>query len=225
MGLAAVFFDLDGTLLDTEPGILACLRRTLQRFGLPDRPDGELRRFIGPPLEQAWRELVGATHVEEAVESYRRCYALEGQFKAAPFEGIEAALEGLAQRHTLIVATSKRQVFAEEMLGRFGLAPYFKAVYGVTPPQLSEPKAHLIGRILRAHGLSPRRAVMVGDRQFDVIGARANGMACIGVLWGYGSREELTLHGASLLCERPQELIEAVEGLGRPGSRFWPIDP
>lgn len=208
-----LLFDLDGTLLDTEPGILGCLRRTLERFGLPDRPDAELRRFIGPPLEQAWRELVGAAHVEEAVETYRHCYDLEGKFKAAVFEGIEAALDELARRHTLIVATSKRQVFAEEMLERFGLTPYFKAVYGVTPPHLSEPKAHLIGRILRDFSLSPRQAVMIGDREFDVIGARANGVACVGALWGYGSREELTLHGASLLCERPQELIEAVEGL------------
>lgn len=213
MRLAAVLFDLDGTLLDTEPGILACLRHTLERFDLPGQTDAELRRFIGPPLEQAWRELVGAAHVEEAVEIYRRCYDLKGKFKAAVFEGIEAALRELACHHTLIVATSKRQVFAEEMLEHFGLTPYFKAIYGVAPPQLSEPKAHLIGRILRDYGLSPHQAVMVGDREFDVIGARANGMACVGALWGYGSREELTLHGASLLCESPRDLIEAVAGL------------
>lgn len=213
MTLTTLLFDLDGTLLDSEPGILGCFRRTLEHFGLPDRPDAELRRFIGPPLEHSWRELVGEARVAEAVEVYRRCYDAAGKYRAVVYAGIEAALEELAGGYTLVVATSKRRVFAEDMLGHFGLRPYFEAVYGVTPPDLSEPKAKLIGRILHDRGLKPAQAVMIGDREFDVAAARAHGMASIGALWGYGSREELTLHGASLLCEHPRALVDAVERL------------
>lgn len=203
MTLGALLFDLDGTLLDTEPGIVAGLRHTMQLLGLdiPDYP--VLKAQIGPPLEQALGNLMPTALIPKAVEVYREYYNQQGKFEASVFEGIHQALSHLSG-YTLLVATSKRRVFAVDMLEHFGLAQHFSAVYGVQPSNLSEPKASLIAKAIREQNLSPQRCVMIGDRHFDVEGAKAHGLKAIGALWGYGNPTELAQ--ADWLCPTPSDL-------------------
>lgn len=205
MPISALLFDLDGTLLETERGILSCFRHTLEALKLPPKTDGELRRYIGPPLREAWRGLVGEGFAEQAAALYRECYDHKGKFNARPYEGILEALSQLSA-HRLFVATSKRRTFALDMAEHFGLTRYFSGIYGVLPENPSEDKAALIARIVQDHRLNPRACLMVGDRMYDLIGASANGMGSVGVLWGYGSREELEAHHPTALCEHPSDL-------------------
>jgi phosphoglycolate phosphatase len=204
--ITTLLFDLDGTLLETAPGILGCYRHTFDQLGVKVPTELDLHQFIGPPMKDNFRRLMDEAQVNAAVEIYRQCYNRQGKFQATVYDGLPEALQKLSSTHRLVVATSKRQSFALEMTEHFGLAPYFGAVYGVKEENLSEPKSALIGRILQGHRLTPTEAVMIGDRAFDILGAKAHRMRSIGVLWGYGSREELLSHGADRLCQQPADL-------------------
>lgn len=203
-----ILFDLDGTLTDPREGIVACIRHALSTLGQPVPADAELVKLIGPPLQDSFRELLGSVgDVDAAVAAYRDRFAAVGMFENAVFEGIPQAMESLLARGTrLFVATSKPRVYAERILGHFGLAEYFSAVYGSELDGRLTDKAELIAHALAASGLSAADTVMVGDRRHDMVGAVANGVFPVGVLWGYGSREELTAAGAEWLFERPGEL-------------------
>lgn len=216
VSVTTLLFDLDGTLLETAPGIVGCYRDTFHQLGVsvPEALDWLL--FIGPPIKDNFRRLLNEAQVETAVEIYRQCYEQKGQWEASVYQGIYQAIQTLCASYRLMVATSKRQAFAREMMQRFGLAPYFSAIYGVLAENLSESKAALIGRILQEHGLTPAEVVMIGDRAFDILGAKAHQMRSVGVLWGYGSREELQAHGANLLCEHPLRLPQCLASLGGP---------
>lgn len=213
--MAALLFDLDGTIADSAPGILSCLRATLEDFGAAPPAGDDLTWVIGPPLHAIVERLLGGTeHVEACVAAYRRRYAEEGVRAAAPFAGIADELLRLkANGHTLFVCTSKITPFAEQIIGRFGLADLFDGVYGADPKAVADDKVRLAGRIVEAHRLEPAQALLVGDRREDVRAGRANGLHTIGALWGYGSREELSEAGAHRLCEAPKELSEALAGL------------
>ncbi|MCX7784313.1 MAG: HAD hydrolase-like protein [Meiothermus sp.] len=220
MSVTTLLFDLDGTLLETAPGIVGCYRHTFHQLGV-GIPEGlDLLEFIGPPMQDNFRRLLDETQVETAVEIYRLCYEQKGQWQASVYEGIHQAVQTLSATYRLMVATSKRNAFAQEMTQHFGLAPYFTAIYGVQAENLSETKALLIGRILQDRGLTPAEVVMIGDRAFDIRGAKAHQMRSVGVLWGYGSREELQTHGADLLCEHPLHLPQCVASLGGPAPAY-----
>ncbi len=205
-----VLFDLDGTLTDPKEGIVACFRYALETLGLDSPADQELERFIGPPLRESLSTLVGAsdeTIVQQAITLYRERFAAQGMFENSLYPGISEALEQLEDDGLLLfVATSKPTVFAESIVEHFGIGRFFRAVHGSELDGVNADKRDLLAYVLRAESLSPTDTVMVGDRAHDVLGARANGLFSVGVLWGYGSREELVAAGAGALYDEPRAL-------------------
>jgi phosphoglycolate phosphatase len=198
-------------LIDSRLAITHCLNRALAEHGLPERPPEQLYRFIGPPQAGAFAELVGeppdAPLVRACIRSYRECYAATSLANTEVFAGIPEALDALAAGHLLAVATSKMRPFAEALLRGLGLRERFAAVAG---PEVDahDDKTATVAAALAA--LGETRAVMVGDRSFDMIAARAHGIPGLGVGWGIGSPGELEAAGARRVVATPAELPGAV---------------
>ncbi len=210
----SVIFDLDGVLIDSRAAITGCLNRALAENGLPERPPEALYRFIGPPQSGAFAELVGepagSPRVRACITSYRACYAETALAATEVFPGIPEALEALGREHRLAVATSKPGPFAESLLRDLGLRDRFAFVAGPAFDALDDKTATL-GHALAA--LGDTRAVMVGDRSFDMVAAGAHGLPGIGVAWGIGSRDELAEAGARTIVAAPHELPGTVADL------------
>jgi phosphoglycolate phosphatase len=215
-----LFFDLDGTLTDSRPGILASLRYALGALGIEAPPDAELLRFIGPPTHDAFPELLGSSDpalVERAIGYYRDRYSTVGLFESAVYPGVTDGLAVLAAAGVRSwVVTSKPRVYAETIIEHFGLTAYFVKVYGSELSGERGDKGDLIAYVLGAQGqgvrLRPDETWMIGDRKHDVLGARRNGVHAAGVLWGYGAREELTAAGAERLFASMGEIVSAFAG-------------
>jgi phosphoglycolate phosphatase len=210
----AVLLDLDGTLIDSRPGILASCLAALRALG--HEPDGPLdvSRAIGPPLEDMMQILLqpyGDDRVGEAVAAYRQHYGDSGLFGCVPYPGIGKSLDEMERNGLRIyLATSKRAIFASRILDHLNFAPYFDGIYGSVPSGELDRKPELLAHILSQHDLSPSRSLMVGDRRYDISGAHAVGMRGLGVLWGYGTRDELEAAGADQLVETSFDLARAV---------------
>jgi phosphoglycolate phosphatase len=205
-----VLIDLDGTLTDPKKGITACIQHALRSLGYNVPEEAALIRYIGPPLKEAFRELLPEdkhSEVDLAIEKYRERFTAIGMFENSVYPGIPEALKLLRSREArLFVATSKPRVFAERILDHFELSHYFGKIYGSELDGTRTNKAHLINYILSDSLLDPAHTTMVGDRLHDALGAIANGVKPVGVLWGYGSREELLGAGVDALLEAPREL-------------------
>jgi phosphoglycolate phosphatase len=201
-----ILFDLDGTLLDPKPGLIASVQYALNRLGHPVPPAEELLWLIGPPFRVSFPKLLGsADRVEEAIVHYRERYFGGAMYDAIVYEGVADALAALrAAGHRLMVATSKPHHYARPIVAHFGLAAHFRAVHGPELDGTNDHKADLIAHILRQEGGDPDNTLMIGDREFDVTAAARNGMRTVGVTWGYGSAEELA--GAAALCDSPRAL-------------------
>jgi phosphoglycolate phosphatase len=205
-----VLLDLDGTISDPVEGFVASITHALQTLGcaVPDRKT--LAAHIGPPLEESLADFLGDAppdRVAAAAALYRGYYSETGIFQNALYKGIPEALESLtASGAQIYLATSKAWPFARRILEHFGLTRYFHGIYGSEFDGTRTNKADLIAHLLAQENIPTTNAVMVGDRLHDVRGAARNGLASCGVLWGYGSREELTTAGATLLLETPRDL-------------------
>ena len=199
-----LLFDLDGTLTDSAPGITNSVAHALAHFGIREEPKN-LLKFIGPPLSESLPEFYGfpPEQTAEAVTIFREYFNEKGWCENAPYPGageLLAALKAAGRR--LMVATSKPEVQAVRILKHFGLAEYFDHICGA--PAGSEEGARkviIIRQALRHMDGGDSSAVMVGDRRHDVAGAREAGLPCIGVLYGYGGREELEAAGAAFIAE------------------------
>jgi phosphoglycolate phosphatase len=214
-----VLFDLDGTLTDPGDGFVACISYALERLGCPPCSPAEIRRHVGPPLQETLARLIeDRAMIPEATAFYRERYATLGYLENAVYAGIEEALGELRSRGArLFVATSKPTVYAERILEHFRLRSYFRAVYGSELDGTRSNKSALLAHVV-AQEVIPD-GVMIGDRAEDMRGARANGLQAVGALWGYGSRGELVAARAHLLCERPEDLQETLRRVGnRPCS-------
>jgi phosphoglycolate phosphatase len=206
----SLLFDLDGTICDPREGIVRCLKYALTRLEHAIPPEAELVRYIGPPLYESFAALLNSNDTElikRAVELYRERFATTGMFENSVYPGIADLLAGLcAERYRLYVVTSKPTIFAEKILHHFDLAAHFLNVHGSEFDGTRADKNNLIAYVLEREQLIPTDTVMIGDREHDILGALANGVRPIGVLWGYGSPEELTKAGALALCDTPVSL-------------------
>ena len=202
----AILFDLDGVLVDSRTAFARSLNAALAANGLRERPEHELHRYIGPPLHATLAELGAGDRVQPCVDAYRARYRSHSAAETEVVPGIEEILARLADQVPLVVATSKSQALAEPLLDALALRRYFTAVVGPDLAADNESKATTIGRAL-THVPADAHAVMIGDRKYDVAGAAAHGLACVGVLWGIGSEAELTEAGAARLAHAPADLL------------------
>ena len=190
--LPALIFDLDGTLTDSMPGIVGCLRKVINAWQI-DHP-GPLEHFVGPPVEEWTRELLPDGSEEDRValaRDYRACYDREGWKNNSVFPGVREMLTELnRQGFPLYVCTSKQQHFAVRILDLFGLTGLFTAIYGDKAEFASHSKVDLLASLIHAHSLSPEATWMIGDRIFDIQAAHANKLRCLSAGWGYGPAEE-----------------------------------
>lgn len=213
----AVLFDLDGTLTDPKVGIVRSILYALDRLDAAAPGEDTLDWCIGPPLAGSFVELLGTkdpARVAEAVRLYRERFSRIGIYENRVYPGIADALARLRSLDIpLFVATSKPRVFARRVVQHFEIAFLFDGVYGSELDGHLSAKGELIAHVLQAESLSPGSTIMVGDREHDVIGARENGVPCLGVTYGYGSAEELDEAGAAALCDRPTGIAEAVLSL------------
>lgn len=208
-----LLFDLDGTLTDPFPGITECIFYALGRLGRQTPQREDLRWCIGPPLKESFKKLLGSDDdkmAETALTLYRERFGSLGLFENEVYEGIPEAL-GALQRNglRLHLATSKPRVFAEQIMVHFGLERYFKGIHGSELDGTRSDKTHLIAHILASEAIAASETTMIGDREYDMIGAKMNGVPGVGVLWGYGTKKELERSGASVCIKHPSDLITA----------------
>jgi phosphoglycolate phosphatase len=208
----AILFDLDGTLSDPKSGLVNCVNHALQALGRAPMPAAELDWMIGPPLHESFEKLLGAEMGAKAVTLYRQRYGEIGLFENTLYPGVAAALADIAKLGApMFVATAKLEPFAQRIIAHFGLSGFFAQVYGSQPDGARARKSELIAHICAQEKISG--GVMIGDRAYDALGAKANGFASIGVLWGYGARSELAQAGCDALVARMDELKPAVAAL------------
>lgn len=203
-----VLFDLDGTLVDSTPGIVASVRFAADALGLGEPTPHQLRAMIGPPLQEGFAGSFGldGTEVDRAVAAYRAHYTAGAMLDAPPYPGIPELLAELcADGAVLAVATSKPETFAVRILGHVGLLASFASVHGATLDGAVRHKDQVVGAALAAHP-EGRDPVLVGDRAQDVVGAAAHGLPCIGAGWGPAEEGELAAAGAVAIAATPADV-------------------
>ena len=209
-----ILFDLDGTLTDPGEGITNSVAYALEKCGVPAPDRSSLYRFIGPPLLDSFKGFYGFSEekARKAVAYYREYFQEKGMWENQVYDGVEEMLKTLRDAgKRLLVATSKPELFARQILTHFGLAQYFEYIAGATMDETRNAKDAVIAYALEScHVTDLSRAVMVGDREYDVLGAKKVGLPAIGVLFGYGSREERRAAGAAALAERVEEICGLV---------------
>lgn len=208
----SVLFDLDGTLTDSGEGIINCATLALEHFGLPVPTREEMRVFVGPPLSETFQKFgVPAEKVDEAIAVYRSRYIPIGKYENVPYPGIRELLETLqVHGHKLYVATSKPEGMSVDILNHFDLAKYFTRICGAAMDMSRNSKEAVIAYLLSECGCDGER-VMVGDTAFDVIGAKAHDIPCIGVSWGYGEVSDMENAGVSAIAHNTEELLHLIE--------------
>ncbi|HLG80562.1 MAG TPA: HAD family hydrolase [Bradyrhizobium sp.] len=206
--MKTIFFDLDGTLTDPKIGITRSIQYALESLGREVPHEDALTWCIGPPLHASFVKLLGDIGLaDRALLLYRERFGDIGMFENAVYAGIEATLASLADgSRRLFVATSKAHVYAARIIAHFKLDSYFEQVFGAELDGTRVDKTELLKYAIETTGVDPAEALMIGDRSYDIIGARNNGLRAIGVLYGYGSRDELIEAGAHGLCASPHDI-------------------
>ncbi len=211
-----IIFDLDGTISDSGLGIMNTAIHTLKKFGIEITDRSQLRKFIGPPLQYSFEHFFGLSKedTQKAVAYYRAYYSEKGLYENIIYDGMADLLHRLSDDGcTLIVATSKLETFAAQILEYFGVKQYFSYIAGSNMDTSRSSKEEVLAYALEMGKVQDKSsAVMVGDREFDIIGAKKVGLDCVGVLYGYGSREELEAAGADYIAERVEDIYPVVRG-------------
>lgn len=208
-----ILFDLDGTLTDPYMGITNGVMYALEKLGIDVPPRETLKSFIGPPLYDEFRRRFGMNdeQAKEAVRLYRVYYPEKGLYENELIDGVEELLKAVrAQGKRVCLATSKPEPFARRILEHFGIDGYFDFIGGATLDGAISTKEQVLRHVLENTGADPADCVLVGDRMHDIIGAHEVGMKCIGVLVGYGSREELAEYGADHVAEKLCDVLNFI---------------
>ncbi len=209
-----ILFDLDGTLTDPGEGITNSVAHALLKYGITVEDRTELYKFIGPPLHESFEKYYGFSKEEalQAVEYYREYYRVKGIYENTVYDGVENLLERLKDNgKRIILATSKPEVFAKQILAHFNLTKYFLYEAGANLDGTRTNKADVIEYALESCRITDKDSVvMVGDREHDIIGANKNGIDSIGVLFGYGSRDELENAGATYIAETVEVIAKFI---------------
>lgn len=212
-----ILFDLDGTLTDSFEGITKCIAHAMTKLGRPAPQPESLGWCIGPPLKKSFAQLLDSQDdalTEQALAFYRERFSSVGLFENELYEDIPQVLETLKNKgHALYVATAKPGVYAKRIIQHFGLEKSFKGIYGSELDGTRTDKTSLIAHVLEMESLSATESIMVGDREHDMIGAKANGVTGLGVLWGYGNRDVLETSGACVCIDHPHNLIDMLNNL------------
>lgn len=210
---AYAFIDLDGTLMNSAPGITAAIAHALRELGMPDPGPEALRACIGPSLQESFPRLgVPAEQCDEALALYRARYNEGGMFEAEVYDGAAEMLATLRERgFRLALATAKPIIYARKITAHFCLAPQLDAEFGSELDGRRADKRDLLAYILKETGADPAKSFMLGDRMHDAQGALANGVRPVGALWGFGGREELAGAGVTLFAETPREVTALKE--------------
>ena len=204
-------FDLDGTLIDSELGILTCVRHALTRMAVPVPEPASLRSWIGPPLHHSFAPLLDRdeARIRAAIDHYHDRFQSIGWREHTVYPGMAELIAALqAAGHRLAVVTSKPKMHAAPIIANLPFGAVFDRLYGPQPGSSQCEKATMIATALADFNATPEQAVMIGDRCFDIAGAVANGIRGLGVLWGFGSRQELQQAGASAIVATPDDLAK-----------------
>ena len=214
MSTTHVLLDLDGTLSDSEPGIMRSLQWACEVEGFPIPDEAQVRSVIGPPFELGLPSIgIPDDGLWQVINRYRERYETVGLFENTLYDGVVEMLDGLAASGlSLSIATAKPERTALRIIEHFGLTERFEVIVGATLTQERRAKAEVITHTLGLLGIEGGdHVIMVGDRDHDVLGAMHNAMSCVGVLWGYGTPEELLRAGAVALADQPADVVELVQ--------------
>ncbi|MBY4982110.1 HAD family hydrolase [Streptococcus suis] len=204
-----ILFDLDGTLTDSGQGILNSVAYALEKMGIEEPDTANLNQFIGPPLYESFSRFyqLSPEDTQSAVDAFRVYFKEKGMFENQLYPGTIPLLEELRTAgKTLIIATSKPEIFAKQILEHFGIAHYFDVIAGASLDSSRISKADVIGYAINQLEAFPKQAVMIGDREHDIEGARMHQLPAIGVLYGYGNKQEFEKAGATMIVETVQDL-------------------
>ncbi len=208
----AIFFDLDGTLTESGEGITKSVQYALEKIGKPEEDLEKLKVFVGPPLMEQFMKYAGVdeTTGRKAVEFYRERYEVKGIYENHPYEGVAEMLQELKRKgYILAVASSKPEYYVMQILDYFKLSSYFDVVVGSEMNGARTSKSEVIEEALKRINMSDKRneVLMVGDKEHDVLGARAAGLDCVAVAYGYGTQEELTEANPLKIVDSVDELL------------------
>ena len=204
-----VLFDLDGTLVDSKPGIFAAIRYTFRELQLPELSEEDMDRFIGPSIGSSFRNVCGFSdeETEQAIELFRAYFREKGLYECTVYPGLTRLLQILKEENRKVaLSTKKPEIFARQILANKGILSYFDAISGADYADQTEHKDNIVRSAAQKLGLPVSECVLLGDTRFDCIGASMVGMDCIGVLYGYGTWQELCDNGAAALAENAREL-------------------
>ncbi|MDR2115616.1 MAG: HAD family hydrolase [Planctomycetaceae bacterium] len=211
MNYINILFDLDGTLTDPYKGITNSIKYSLEKFDIIENDNEKLKSFIGPPLEKSFMEHYNfdKNTAQKAIRYYREYFSEKGIYENILYEGIENVLKELNNKNkNCILATSKPETFALKIVQYFQIEKYFKHIIGSNMEGTFIEKEDIIKYILKKYQLRNEVTIMVGDRKYDIIGSHKNRIDCVGVLYGYGTREELQNEKPTYLCNRVNELLQ-----------------
>ncbi len=209
----AVIFDLDGTLTNPISAFKQCLNYILNKMGKENVSDENLIKWVGPPIRESFKNFLNFSNeeVEIAMAYYKEYYGQNGLSGNTIYKGIDKMLKAIFDSGIKIaLATSKMQEFANEILKMHHIDKYFSVIKGASSDGKIIEKSAILQLAIKELACDKSKTIMVGDRMHDIIGAEQNGLDCIGVLWGYGSENELKSFGAKKLCKTPKELAEII---------------